>query len=58
MPHNDLFYILLNYTIIVPYKGEHVQVTGRLLNEKYNMKAVGSRKAAYDPLGNGTNGGK
>jgi len=27
--------------MIVPYKGEHVQVTGCALNDKYNMKAIG-----------------
>jgi hypothetical protein len=32
MPYKQLFQILLNYTIIVPYKGEHVQVTGPILN--------------------------
>jgi len=25
----------------VPYKGEYIQVTGKPLNERYNMKAVG-----------------
>ena len=60
MPHNQLFNLLLNYIIIVPYKGEHVQVAGRLLNEKYNMKAVGTRRVAYEPPATGTStpGGK
>jgi hypothetical protein len=41
LPHNLFFQIFLNYIIIVPYKGEYIQVAGRPLNEKYNMKAVG-----------------
>lgn len=41
IPYNLFFQILLNYIIIVPYKGEYIQVAGRALNEKYNMKAVG-----------------
>lgn len=42
IPYNLFFQILLNYIIIVPYKGEYIQVAGRALNEKYNMKAIGS----------------
>lgn len=44
MPHNQFYRIMLNYIIIVPYKGEYIQVAGRLLNEKYNMKAVGGSR--------------
>ncbi len=51
LPHNLFYQILLNYVIIVPYKGQYIQVTGKPLNERYNMKAVGgadrgNRKAA------------
>jgi len=49
MPHNKIFQILLNYTIIVPYKGEYIQLTGISLNDKYNMKAIGRRKKNYIP---------
>jgi len=43
--HFDALYdILLNYIIIVPYKGEYIQVAGRLLNERFNMKRIGAGK--------------
>lgn len=48
MHHKDFYRLLLNYIIIVPYKGEYVQVAGRMLNEKYNMKAVGGKRGATD----------
>jgi hypothetical protein len=32
IPYNLFFQILLNYIIIVPYKGEYIQVAGRALN--------------------------
>ena len=39
--YNFFFRLLLNYVIIVRYKGEYIQVSGQALNEKYNMKALG-----------------
>jgi len=47
MPSAQFCYLLVNYIIIVPYKGEYIQVAGKMLNERYNMKAVGSKKSAY-----------
>lgn len=44
MPYKDFYDLLLNTTMIVPYKDEYFQVTGKLLNERFNMKALGGRK--------------
>lgn len=46
MPHNLFCNLLINYAIILPYHGEHIQVAGRLLNERFNMKAIGAKKTA------------
>lgn len=44
MPHLQFYKLLVNYVLVVPYQGEYIQVAGRMLNERFNMKAIGARR--------------
>ena len=48
MPHLQFYRLLVNYVLIVPYQGEYIQVAGRMLNERFNMKAIGARRQANE----------